>query len=88
MTKTLNPNQLSAVNQLLDRVSQRQREDFGQISSDLKLDGTLITDCDRWSDKALVDGLSKIAEGEGVLSEEGSQTVPSSDAYWVVDPLD
>lgn len=84
----LSPEQLSEVHQLIDRVRSRQLQDFGQIASDVKLDGTLITECDRWSDAEIVNGLSLIAPGEGVLSEEGSQRVPSSRAYWVVDPLD
>ena len=84
----LSPEQLSEVHQLIDRVRSRQLQDFGQIASDVKPDGTLITECDRWSDAEIVDGLSLIAPGEGVLSEEGSQRVPSSRAYWVVDPLD
>ena len=73
---------------LIDRVRERQLQDFGQIASDVKPDGTLITACDRWSDAEIVTGLASIAPGEGVLSEEGSTTVPSSRAYWVVDPLD
>ena len=84
----LSPEQLSEVHQLVDRVRSRQLQDFGQIASDVKPDGTLITECDRWSDAEIVNGLSLIAPGEGVLSEEGSQSVPSSRAYWVVDPLD
>lgn len=84
----LSSRQLSSVHQLLDRVADRQRQDFGNIASDIKPDGTLITSCDRWSDATLVEGLSQIAPGEGVLSEEGSQLVPDSSAYWVVDPLD
>jgi len=84
----LSPEQLSEVHQLIDRVRSRQLKDFGQIASDVKPDGTLITECDRWSDAEIVNGLSLIAPGEGVLSEEGSQSVPSSRAYWVVDPLD
>ena len=84
----LSPEQLSEVHQLIDRVRSRQLLDFGQIASDVKPDGTLITECDRWSDAEIVNGLSLIAPGEGVLSEEGSQSVPSSRAYWVVDPLD
>ncbi|MDP7998029.1 MAG: inositol monophosphatase family protein, partial [Synechococcus sp. SP1 MAG] len=88
VTAVLTADQLSAVEQLIDRVSERQRQDFGHISSDLKADGTLITACDRWSDAAFVEGLAKIAPGEGVLSEEGSKLVPDSRAYWVVDPLD
>ena len=88
MTLVLSDDQLSSVHVLLDRIRARQLKDFGQIGSDVKPDGSLITDCDRWSDSALVEGLARIAPGEGVLSEEGSKTVPDSRAYWVVDPLD
>ena len=84
----LSPEQLSEVHQLIDRVRSRQLQDFGQIASDVKPDGTLITECDRWSDAEIVNRLSLIAPDEGVLSEEGNQRVPSSRAYWVVDPLD
>lgn len=73
---------------LIDRVAERQRRDFGHMVSDLKADGTLITACDRWSDQTLVDGLAELHPGEGVLSEEGQKSVPTSQAYWVVDPLD
>ncbi len=88
MTQSLSGDQLSAIHTLLDRVADRQRSDFGHIVSDVKPDGTLITACDRWSDNTLVEGLQGISSGEGVLSEEGSQVVPDSEAYWVVDPLD
>jgi myo-inositol-1(or 4)-monophosphatase len=73
---------------LLDQVAERQRLDFGHMASDLKADGTLITACDRWSDRTLVAGLNRLFPGEGVLSEEGQQIVPATPAYWVVDPLD
>ena len=88
VTAELTADQLTAVEHLIDSVSERQLQDFGHISSDLKADGTLITACDRWSDAAFVEGLAEIAPGEGVLSEEGSKHVPDSRAYWVVDPLD
>jgi len=84
----LTSQQLNAVHLLRDRVSERQRQDFGNITSELKPDGTLITTCDRWSDGAITSGLAAIAPGEGVLSEEGCQSVPTTRAYWVVDPLD
>ncbi len=88
LPKNLDSSQLQAVHQLLDQVSNRQRQDFGQIVSHVKADGTLITDCDRWSDATIVKGLSEITNSEGVLSEEGSQKVPYTSAYWIVDPLD
>ena len=84
----LNNSQLNSIHNLIDEVGQRQLQDFGQINSDIKPDGTLITECDRWSDKKIVKGLEKIAQGEGVLSEEGNKAIPNSSEYWVVDPLD
>jgi len=81
--------QINSINQLIDEVATRQLLDFGNINTELKDDGTLITNCDRWSDQYIVNGLSKVtSKKEGVLSEEGSKKVPSSNAYWVVDPLD
>ena len=85
---SLNTSQLKSIDDLINQVGKRQLKDFGQINSDLKPDGTLITECDRWSDKRIVEGLDTIAKGEGVLSEEGNKLIPNSSAYWVVDPLD
>ena len=86
--QSLPPPLRSDLAELLDQVGERQRADFGHMASDFKADGTLITACDRWSDQTLVAGLARLYPGEGVLSEEGLQTVPSTAAYWVVDPLD
>jgi len=80
--------QLSELNSLFELVSQRQIKDFGNISASNKADGSLITSCDLWSDKTIVDGLAAIAPDEGVLSEEGGKSIPHTKAYWVVDPLD
>ena len=80
--------QIKELYSLFELVSQRQLKDFGNISASNKSDGSLITSCDLWSDKTIVDGLSSIAPNEGVLSEEGGKLIPSSKAYWVVDPLD
>jgi len=88
MPSNLTQQQINAIHQLLDLVAERQLKDFGNIDSDTKADGTLITSCDRWSDKTIVEGLANITYKEGVLSEEGCQKVPNSSAYWVVDPLD
>ncbi len=80
--------QLSELDSLIELVSQRQIKDFGNISASNKSDGSLITSCDLWSDKTIVDGLASIAPDEGVLSEEGGKSIPKTNAYWVVDPLD
>ena len=84
----LNIKQLSELDSLFDLISQRQMKDFGNISAKNKEDGSLITSCDLWSNKTIVDGLSSIAPEEGVLSEEGDKSIPNTKAYWVVDPLD
>tara|TARA_B100000945_G_scaffold249_1_gene229 strand:- start:2507 stop:3328 length:822 start_codon:yes stop_codon:yes gene_type:complete len=88
LNNKLNQEQLKELNYLFDSVSERQLKDFGNISASNKSDGSLITSCDLWSDKKIVDGLSIIAPNEGVLSEEGNKTIPRDEAYWIVDPLD
>jgi myo-inositol-1(or 4)-monophosphatase len=84
----LTNNQLIELDSLFELVSRRQKKDFGNISASNKADGSLLTSCDLWSDKTIVDGLASIAPGEGVLSEEGGKSIPNTKAYWVVDPLD
>ena len=84
----LTKQQLEDLDSLFELVSKRQLKDFGNISASNKSDGSLITSCDLWSDKTIVDGLSTIAPDEGVLSEEGGKHVPNTSSYWVVDPLD
>ena len=84
----LTDKQLRELDSLFDIVTKRQLDDFGNISASNKSDGSLITSCDLWSDKTIVDGLNKIAPNEGVLSEEGGKLIPNTSAYWIVDPLD
>jgi myo-inositol-1(or 4)-monophosphatase len=78
----------SRLSALIDRVAQRQLQDFGHVGCDLKDDGTLITACDRWSDAVIVEGLRALYPEDGCLSEEGDHRLPASPAFWVVDPLD
>ncbi len=85
---SLTNQQLKDLDSLFNLVSNRQLKDFGNISASNKSDGSLVTSCDLWSDKTIVQGLSKIAPDEGVLSEEGGKLVPKTNAYWIVDPLD
>ncbi len=80
--------QLKDLDSLFKLVSNQQLKDFGNISARNKSDGSLVTTCDLWSDKTIVEALSIIAPNEGVLSEEGGKLVPKSNAYWIVDPLD
>ena len=57
----LSNKQLSELDSLFELVSQRQTKDFGNISASNKADGSLLTSCDLWSDKTIVDGLASIA---------------------------
>jgi len=52
---TLTNKQLNELDSLFELVSQRQLKDFGNISASSKADGSLITSCDLWSDKTIVD---------------------------------
>jgi len=89
MNKTnLSNKQLKELDSLFELISQRQLKDFGNIAAKNKSDGSLITSCDLWSDKTIVEGLANIAPNEGVLSEEGGKIIPSTDSFWIVDPLD
>ncbi|MFN9623586.1 MAG: inositol monophosphatase family protein [Cyanobacteriota bacterium] len=73
---------------LIDQVAARQLADFGRSTAERKPDGTLVTACDLWSDRTIVDGLGTLHPGEGILSEEGDCRLPDTAAFWVVDPLD
>ena len=84
----LTDKQFKDLDSLFELVSDRQLQDFGNISASNKSDGSLITSCDLWSDKTIVEALSIIAPNEGILSEEGGKLVPKTKAYWIVDPLD
>ena len=77
----LTDKQLSELDSLFESVSKRQITDFGNVSASNKADGSLVTSCDLWSDKTIVDGLALIAPDEGVLSEEGGKLIPNSKAY-------
>ena len=89
LESSLSDEQIKCLHELINEVSSRQLKDFGTLSSDIKPDGTLITECDKWSDQAIIKGIRKITHNkEGVLSEEGSTKVPASSSFWVVDPLD
>ena len=85
---SLSNKQLKDLDSLFELVSDRQLQDFGNISASNKSDGSLITSCDLWSDKTIAEALSIIAPKEGILSEEGVKLVPKTNAYWIVDPLD
>ena len=60
----LTDKQLNELDYLFELVCKRHIKDFGNISASNKADGSLITSCDLWSDKTIVNGLASIAPGE------------------------
>ena len=78
---------MAGLHALVDRVASAGG-DFGQLASTVKPDGSLVTDCDRWSDATIAEGLAAILPGDGLLSEEGCTDAPSQRHGWIVDPLD
>ena len=50
----LTSQQLKDLDSLFELVSDRQLQDFGNISASNKSDGSLITSCDLWSDNCLL----------------------------------
>ena len=53
--------QLQDLDSLFELVSDRQLQDFGNISASNKSDGSLITSCDLWSDKTIVEACLSLA---------------------------
>ncbi len=63
-------------------------QDFGRIGAQEKSDGSLVTQADRWADKALREALQQAFPDHGVLSEEVEHRLPDRDWCWVIDPID
>ncbi len=48
----------------------------------------LVSDVDLASERLIVDGLSAVWPGDGILAEEGSSAPGTTGRRWVIDPLD
>jgi myo-inositol-1(or 4)-monophosphatase len=62
--------------------------DFGKLKPTRKEDGTLVTQADRWADKAIRDAIATTFPEHGVLTEETEHIFPANDWCWIVDPID
>lgn len=62
--------------------------DFGKLQATRKEDGTLVTQADRWSDKAIREAIAQAFPEHGVLTEETEHIFPANDWCWIVDPID
>ena len=54
----------------------------------LKADRTLVTEADKAADLMIREIIQKSFPEDGILSEEGSTTLPETDNVWIIDPLD
>lgn len=63
-------------------------KEFGQITPSEKADGSLVTQCDRWSDDHIRAAIAQAFPNHGVLSEEVSHIFPDDEWCWVIDPID
>ena len=64
------------------------RRESGENRFDLKGEHDLVTDTDRASERLIVERLHRHYPTHGIVAEEGSGEVGSSEYCWYVDPLD
>ncbi|HLP89095.1 MAG TPA: inositol monophosphatase family protein [Nostocaceae cyanobacterium] len=70
------------------RVGNQLMQDFGKVRAAQKIDGSLVTQADKWADQEIRDAIASSFSGYGILTEEGEKTFPDTEWCWVVDPLD
>jgi myo-inositol-1(or 4)-monophosphatase len=97
LTAALAPNfwqrVLDCAEQLTTQVGKRLLADFQPAQALLrqaeeKSDGSLVTRSDQWADQTLRAGIAETFPDHGLLSEEGTHTLPAGDWCWVIDPID
>ncbi|MBD2576410.1 inositol monophosphatase family protein [Oscillatoria sp. FACHB-1406] len=71
-----------------EEIGKQLVKDFGQIQAVRKDDGSLVTQADKWADKALRDAIAAAFPEHGFLSEETIHVFPANDWCWIIDPID
>lgn len=61
---------------------------LGTVAGEEKSDGSLVTECDQWSDARLRAAIQAQFPAHGVLSEETTHIFPETDWCWIIDPID
>ena len=64
----------------------KRPDDLGVQSKSTPTDA--VTDMDRAAERLILDGLSRLRPGDGVLAEESGDRPGDSGVRWIVDPLD
>ncbi|MEC4804032.1 MAG: inositol monophosphatase family protein [Jaaginema sp. PMC 1079.18] len=73
---------------ITQKIGDRLLQDFGTIQATQKDDGSLVTEADRWSDKAIRDAIAQRFPDHGILTEETLHILPENDWCWIIDPID
>lgn len=74
--------------QITQTVGQQLVQDFGRLTPERKLDGTLVTQADQWADRTITQAIQTTFPHHGVLSEETQHIFPDQSWCWIVDPID
>jgi myo-inositol-1(or 4)-monophosphatase len=69
-------------------VGQHVLKTFSQTPASRKADGTLVTQADRWADRALREAIALAFPDHGVLTEETTHILSNCDWNWIIDPID
>ena len=63
-------------------------DNFSRNDVELKSNNSLVSYADKNAEKKLVEGLSKIIEGAGFLTEEDTENTEGNSYKWIIDPID
>lgn len=78
----------TGVAEIVEPVAAQLLQDFGQVHAAEKMDGSLVTQSDRWADAKLRQALTERFPTHGVLTEEAEHFFPDTEWCWVIDPID
>lgn len=71
-----------------ESVGQELMANFSQVQATKKEDGSLVTEGDKWADKAIREAIALQFPDHGVLTEETSHIFPDTHWCWIIDPID
>ncbi|HTB07115.1 MAG TPA: inositol monophosphatase family protein [Bacteroidia bacterium] len=80
-------NKVTALTQGVGRFILNERDKFSLSDIEKKGFNDLVSYVDKNSEKALIEGLTRILPGSGILAEESGET-EKKEYTWVIDPLD
>jgi myo-inositol-1(or 4)-monophosphatase len=61
---------------------------ISSLSIENKAEHDFVSEVDKMAEKVIVDELKKSFPKDGILGEEGGETIGESDCVWIIDPLD